>query len=285
MALYSLIQFTSVTLMLSLGSSMSDFQFLYVDLILTIPIATVMCHSKAYFKLGSKKPTSTLMSKRVLISLGGQILFQAFLQVYTFLWVQQQSWYTPPNKDGGFKVAKCFENTAVFLVSSYQYLVIAVVYSVGPPFRERLSKNGSFTFSTIKSNYLSFFFPSVSFMIVVPLLFLLTLLLHFSPPKLLFESFSLVELPFDAKFYLLLFVTMHLVASLAFESVIQPVLAKYVSHIRRNKSRKGLEFESIEDLEVIDINEEIKYEYLKSKIPKWIRTGKRYKILNMEMNP
>ena len=206
MALYSLIQFTSVTLMLSLGSSMSDFQFLYVDLILTIPIATVMCHSKAYFKLGSKKPTSTLMSKRVLISLGGQILFQAFLQVYTFLWVQQQSWYTPPNKDGGFKVARCFENTAVFLVSSYQYLVIAVVYSVGPPFRERLSKNGSFTFSTIKSNYLSSFFPSVSFMIVVPLLFLLTLfcishhLNYFLNPSVLSNYHSTQNFTF---FYLL----------------------------------------------------------------------------------
>lgn len=39
MALYSLIQFTSVTLLYAFGSNLGDFQFLYIDLFLILPIA------------------------------------------------------------------------------------------------------------------------------------------------------------------------------------------------------------------------------------------------------
>jgi cation-transporting P-type ATPase 13A2 len=39
MALYSLIQFTSVSLLYSLAQNISDFQFMYIDLALIIPIA------------------------------------------------------------------------------------------------------------------------------------------------------------------------------------------------------------------------------------------------------
>lgn len=46
MALYSIIQFTSVTLLYAFGSNLGDFQFLYIDLFLILPIAV---YSK-YFK-------------------------------------------------------------------------------------------------------------------------------------------------------------------------------------------------------------------------------------------
>jgi len=38
-ALYSMIQFSSVTLLYSFASSLGDFQFLYIDLFIIIPIA------------------------------------------------------------------------------------------------------------------------------------------------------------------------------------------------------------------------------------------------------
>lgn len=38
-ALYSLIQFTTVTLLYSIASSLGDFQFLYIDLFIILPIA------------------------------------------------------------------------------------------------------------------------------------------------------------------------------------------------------------------------------------------------------
>lgn len=48
MALYSIIQFTSITLLYAFGSNLGDFQFLYIDLFLILPIAV---YSKFYFCL------------------------------------------------------------------------------------------------------------------------------------------------------------------------------------------------------------------------------------------
>ena len=39
MALYSIIQFTTVTLLYAFDSNLGDFQFLYIDLFLILPIA------------------------------------------------------------------------------------------------------------------------------------------------------------------------------------------------------------------------------------------------------
>lgn len=38
-ALYSLIQFTTVTLLYAIAGTLGDFQFLYIDLFLILPIA------------------------------------------------------------------------------------------------------------------------------------------------------------------------------------------------------------------------------------------------------
>ena len=142
MALYSLIQFTTVSILYAIGGNLGDFQYMYIDLTLIIPIATVMSHSKAYIKLHSKRPTGTLLSKKVLISLFGQMGIQLCLQFFAFYWVSWQSWYTPPVLDEDEKIYACFENTILFLLSCYQYIIVAIIFSVGRPYRENLWNNG-----------------------------------------------------------------------------------------------------------------------------------------------
>ncbi|KAJ3514325.1 hypothetical protein NLJ89_g2444 [Agrocybe chaxingu] len=148
MALYSMIQFTSVTLLYSFASSLGDFQFLYIDLFIIIPIAVTMGRTLPYPRIYPKRPTASLVSKKVLASIIGQIVITSAIQGWAFLWVRGQEWYTPPptshpGEDGGNKLESTnFENSVLFLVSCFQYILVAAVFSIGPPYRKSMWTNG-----------------------------------------------------------------------------------------------------------------------------------------------
>ncbi|KAI8077803.1 P-type ATPase-like protein [Halteromyces radiatus] len=149
MALYSLIQFTSVTLLYAFGSNLGDFQFLYIDLFLILPIAVYMGYTDAWPQLYRKRPTASLVSKKVLTSLIGHIMINSGFQLFAYWLVHQQSWYTAPEFDPNGQNISCYENTVLFLVSSYQYILVAVVFSVGPPYRQPLWTNGRFMITLV----------------------------------------------------------------------------------------------------------------------------------------
>ncbi|KAL7423997.1 hypothetical protein Q5752_001582 [Cryptotrichosporon argae] len=143
MALYSLIQFTTVTLLYSFASSLGDFQFLYIDLFIIIPIAVAMGRTLPYHKIHPKRPTASLVSKKVLTSIIGQIAINSAVQAFVFVWVRRQAWYTEPDVDSDKLETFNFENTALFLVSCFQYILVAGVFSVGPPYRKPIYSNPS----------------------------------------------------------------------------------------------------------------------------------------------
>jgi cation-transporting ATPase 13A3/4/5 len=111
-----MIQFTTVTLLYSFASSLGDFQFLYIDLFVIIPIAvaskppcqcsqmTVMeadvsvGRTLPYPKIHPKRPTASLVSKKVLTSIIGQIVINSLVQMVVFVWVRQQPWYVIPKR-------------------------------------------------------------------------------------------------------------------------------------------------------------------------------------------
>ncbi|KAI8063072.1 hypothetical protein BDF21DRAFT_347397, partial [Thamnidium elegans] len=88
----NLIQFTSVTLLYAFGSNLGDFQFLYIDLFLILPIAVYMGYTEAWPHLYRKRPTASLVSKKVLTSLIGQIIINSSFQLISYWAVHQQSW-------------------------------------------------------------------------------------------------------------------------------------------------------------------------------------------------
>jgi cation-transporting ATPase 13A3/4/5 len=144
MSLYSAIQFTSVSFLYASASNLGDFQFLFIDLLLILPIAVFMGWSAPAPVLSRKRPTASLVSRKVLTPLLGQIVFCILIQLVAYLAVQKQPWYIPPVLDRSHSNAKNSQNTALFLVSCFQYIFSAVVLSVGKPFRVPMSQNVPF---------------------------------------------------------------------------------------------------------------------------------------------
>uniref|UniRef100_A0A7N6ADY4 Polyamine-transporting ATPase 13A2 n=1 Tax=Anabas testudineus TaxID=64144 RepID=A0A7N6ADY4_ANATE len=160
MALYSIIQYLSVTLLYSILSNLGDFQFLFIDVAIILIIVFTMSLNPAWKELVWRRPPSSLISGPLLCSVLTQILTCLAFQVLAFLLVRQQSWYETwtPQSDCNLlglqhpalpKNIKNYENTTLFYISSFQYLSVAVVFSKGKPFRQPSYKNWLFMLSCI----------------------------------------------------------------------------------------------------------------------------------------
>jgi cation-transporting P-type ATPase 13A2 len=154
MALYSAIQFITVSILYRWGCNLGDFQFLLIDLFFILPIAVFSNALKnlanevgwtgPYYKLSPKAPPSSLVSKSVIISIVGHIFVFTIVQLLTVHLVNNQSWYIPPIVNPEDPEIRNSENTVLFEISCYQYIMIAVILSVGPPYRQPMVENRPF---------------------------------------------------------------------------------------------------------------------------------------------
>lgn len=144
MSLYSAIQFTSVSFLYASASNLGDFQFLFIDVLLILPIAIFMGWSGPFPVLSKKRPTANLVSRKVLTPLLGQMIVCILIQAAAWIMVRQQSWYIPPHVNPDKSNIKNSENTALFLMSCFEYIFIGVVLSAGKPFRQPMTQNWPF---------------------------------------------------------------------------------------------------------------------------------------------
>ncbi|KAL6713089.1 hypothetical protein ACLMJK_009210 [Lecanora helva] len=149
MSLYSAIQFTTVSFLYASASNLGDFQFLFIDIFLVLPVAIFMGWTGAYPALSRKRPTASLVSRKVLTPLLGQVLLCILIQAIAFEYVQKQSWFKPPHLDKEKSNIVNSENTTLFLVSCFQYVFSGVVLSVGPPFRQTMRNNLPFVVTIV----------------------------------------------------------------------------------------------------------------------------------------
>nr|CAG8510149.1 13919_t:CDS:10 [Entrophospora candida] len=123
----------------ALVTSFSCFKFMTLYSI--IQFTTVMGQTGPYHNIHPKRPTANLVSKSVLTPLLGQIFIQSGFQFFVFLLVRRQPWYRPPKYDPDDEKIKCYESTVLFLISCFQYILMAIVFSVGPPYRKPITSN------------------------------------------------------------------------------------------------------------------------------------------------
>lgn len=145
MSLYSAIQFTSVSFLYASASNLGDFQFLFIDLALILPIAIFMSWAGPFPELSRQKPIADLVSRKVLTPLLGHIYICVMIQALAFINVRWQPWFIPPVIDHDKSNIENSENTALFLTSCFEYILAGVVLNAGWPFRQAATRNGKLT--------------------------------------------------------------------------------------------------------------------------------------------
>lgn len=154
MSLYLAIQFVLVLLLYRKGLNLGDFQFLWIDMFLILPLAIFMLWSRPYTKIVKKKPSANLVLAKVLVPMLGSVVVLAFFQVFLVFLVSREPWYAPP-VPGGDDAVQSSDNTVLFLFSNLQYISIAIILTQGPPYREPSVKNGPFVTDVVISTLFS----------------------------------------------------------------------------------------------------------------------------------
>lgn len=94
-----------------------------------------------YPQLCSKRPTANLVSRKVLTPLLGQMCICILIQGIAFFAVREKPWFIPPKVHHNKSNIRNSENTTLFLVSCFEYILAGVVLNAGRPFREDMLKN------------------------------------------------------------------------------------------------------------------------------------------------
>ncbi|XP_013203857.1 cation-transporting ATPase 13A2 isoform X1 [Microtus ochrogaster] len=145
MALYSLTQFISVLILYTVNTNLGDLQFLAIDLVITTTIAVLMSRTGPALTLVRARPPGALLSVPVLGSLLLQVALVAGIQLGGYFLVVTQPWFVPLNRTvPAPENLPNYENTVVFSLSSFQYLILAAAVSKGAPFRQPLYTNVPF---------------------------------------------------------------------------------------------------------------------------------------------
>ncbi|OWR54665.1 putative cation-transporting ATPase 13A3 isoform 2 [Danaus plexippus plexippus] len=149
MIAYSLTEFFSVAFLYYYDSNLTDFQFLYIDVALIVNFAFFFGMTEAYTgELCKLPPLTSLLGIVPLSSLVGQLALIAVAQYLSFLALTYFPWYVRHTYEGA-EANECWENYAIFTVSMFQYITMAVVFSHGAPYRRSVITNTKLMISVL----------------------------------------------------------------------------------------------------------------------------------------
>lgn len=95
-------------------------------------------------------PLSSLMSVSPIVSLFLHLGLLVAFQMAAFEHLRSEDWYVPFNRtEAHHDEVACVENYAVYTVSSFQYIILAIVFSKGRPYRESIFSNYSLIVSAL----------------------------------------------------------------------------------------------------------------------------------------
>uniref|UniRef100_A0A336KNR9 CSON011784 protein n=1 Tax=Culicoides sonorensis TaxID=179676 RepID=A0A336KNR9_CULSO len=153
MAAYSLVQFASVIILYSIDSNLTDLEYLYIDLFMISVFAFFFGKTESYDgPLTKQPPLNSLIALSPIASLTFHLIVAIFLQTAGWNYVQTQPWFEPFNFTEDKEEKNdlgCHQNYTIFIISCFQYIILAFVFSKGAPYRKSVLSNYGFLISLL----------------------------------------------------------------------------------------------------------------------------------------
>ncbi|KAI9158814.1 Cation-transporting ATPase [Paramyrothecium foliicola] len=220
MSLYSAIQFTSVSFLYAKASNLGDFQFLFIDLLLILPIAVFMGWAGPAPVLSRKRPTADLVSRKVLAPLLGLMGICVAVQAVAYVTVREQPWYIPPKIKHEESNIKNSENTALFLTSCFEYILSGVILNAGPPFRQGITQNYPFCLTIAGS-------------------LVVTVYMILKPAHRVKKIMQLTSMSLDYRFFLIGLGLVYVLLAWAYEKHVGMRIARALGHVKERLTGKA----------------------------------------------
>lgn len=217
MTMYSMIQFTTMIFLYSYGSTLSDGQFVYVDLILIIPLGILMSRYAPSKVLVREQPTAKLISVPMLTCILGHIFLQGLAQVVVYFALArslQFEWEYPMGDE-----SNTFHPTTstMFLFSTFQYLGTAVIFSAGKPFRQQI------------------YWPFFGYALLGTLS---TIWALFYPPKWFQEWLYLTALDLRIRIWISIAAGLYIVSAFYFDRIMVPTILGWINRLSLTRTSR-----------------------------------------------
>ncbi len=190
MATYPMIQLVPSMIAYYYQTQMGDAQYIIDDLGIVFGLATFMLYTKPKDKISDKMPVKSLFSLVVLASLVGQMLINFFLTMGVFTFLSRQSWFcdSPTAQSGVDSVTflplnpvapiketypcykfsrehdvkydtllSTYESSFPWLFSHFQYIGMALAFSLSHKFRRGFWTNHLFSLWILLVSFIAFY--------------------------------------------------------------------------------------------------------------------------------
>jgi cation-transporting ATPase 13A3/4/5 len=162
-AAFSMIQFSTSIFLLGYDTMLTDFQFLAIDILITLPFLMFIGYTGAAKKMTHKTPLGSLISFPVISSLLIHTLMTCAVQAVALFVLQKAYDFTPlpiDNEDYDTHLIS-YETTGMFFTSLYHYFFSGVVLSLYDPFLRIVITNPLLMLGMVFSLFMCLFFTFI----------------------------------------------------------------------------------------------------------------------------
>lgn len=235
MAMYSMVQFTAVILTYFRGSVLGNWQYLIQDLVIVFPLTMFIGSSKANRKLSLKRPSGNLLSLANISNVLIHMLICLCFQLIIYAQVNKQSDYYPYESQPGFATSattqRTYYATSLYYFANFQFILMAVLFSLGRPWKQRIYKNKEFSLYTL-------------------LMCLMATLILFGNDTSFFIFSDEVSIQKSWRGTIFGFVFLNILVSCVFELFIFPaVLSRYKLFIKNRKGEMGFVYGKLKNID------------------------------------